>query len=175
MDISLLTDSCMVTNPLFFSSCGSTELSLLLALSFVRRLKPSVPLLDKSRLTLASILMHYLEMKNVDSSEIIDEDVVLVNRFKSQPQEVKNCILNGIQCYSKLFCVSDTWFILLRKSNCKHIAFEPPRRSILPPPSPTPDTIFSTSFPAFRFCRDLKQTKRLLSAIDGDSLYSSLC
>ena len=176
MDITLMTDPSMVTNPLFFDSFGSTELGLLLSQFLVRRLKPTIPILEKSRLSLASILMHYLEMKPGNNSDIIDEDVALVNRFKTQPQEVKCCIIAGLQHYFKLFCLSDTWFFLLRKASATHIP-EPTvlRLSTSVTPSVPTETIFSTSFPVTRFVKDLKQTKRLLSIVAGDSLYSSLC
>lgn len=170
-----MTEPSIVINPLFFSSFGCSELGLLLSQSIVRRLKPCIPILDKSRLTLASVLMHYLEMNTGDNSDVVDEDVVLVDRFQAKPPEVKTCILAGLQHYSKLFCVWDTWFLLLGKATSKQILFEPDVYRLSTDavtPSVNPKTIFSTSFTATTFVKDLKQSKRLFS---GDSLYLSLC
>ena len=56
--------------------------------------------------------MHYLEMQVWENSEILEVDVVLVDRFYSQPPEMKICILTGLQHYLKLFGSWDTWLLL---------------------------------------------------------------
>lgn len=147
-EIASMTCASVASSEDFLVSIRSTELRLLLSLSALCRLQPSVYRPINDLLSLKGIFAGLMPVAS---------DSELMIRFRSQSQAFQRCFLTALFAYFQQFGSLKTWFLLRDRFKHKRLPRNPTDRK-----SPEPVEMFSRSYTHQNMVDDLKQARRIL-------------